>query len=50
MPHGRHIYAKAFDMAKATICEYPQSYHALPNFKCVFGCCDKCLCVNLPDQ
>ena len=20
MPHGRHIYAKAYDMAKATIC------------------------------
>ena len=30
MPHGRHIYAKSYDMEKATICVYPQSNHALP--------------------
>ena len=30
MPHGRNIYAKAYDMAKATICANPQSNHALP--------------------
>ena len=28
MQHGRHIYAKASDMAKATMCKYPQSVHA----------------------
>ena len=31
MPHGSHIYAKVFDMEKATMCEYPQSDHALPH-------------------
>ena len=30
MPHGLHIYAKASDMEKVTVCEYPQSDHALP--------------------
>ena len=25
MPHGNHIYAKASDMANATMCTYPQS-------------------------
>ena len=49
MPHGRHIYAKASDMAKAKICEYPQSDHTLPHWKCVMQCCSKCPSVNLPD-
>ena len=36
MPHGHHIPAKASDMAKATMCAYPQSDHVLPHWKCVF--------------
>ena len=35
MPNGRNIYAKASNMAKATICAYPQSDNALPHWKCV---------------
>ena len=27
--HGHHIYAKSYDMEKATICAYTQSDHAL---------------------
>ena len=50
MPHGHHIYAKSSDMEKAKICTYPQSTHALPHWKCVLRCCDKCPCINLPDQ
>ena len=50
MPHGSHIYAKAYDMAKATICAYPHSDNGLPYWKCVLRCCDKCPSVNLPDQ
>ena len=50
MPHGRHIYAKAYDMAQATICTYPQSYNALPHWKCVFWCCSGCPCINITDQ
>ena len=50
MPHGNHIYSKASDMANATMCTYPQSEHALPNWKCVLRCCDDCTCTNIPDQ
>ena len=35
MPHGRHIYAKASDMANAKMCTYSQPDHALPHWKCV---------------
>ena len=31
MPHGRHIYSKAYDMARAAMCTYPQSDHVLPH-------------------
>ena len=31
MPHGRHIYAKAYAVAKAVMCTYPQSDHARPH-------------------
>ena len=50
MPHGRHSYAKADDMAQATMCAYPQSDHALPHWKFVFRCCADCPCINIPDQ
>ena len=50
MPHGRHIYAKAYDIAKATMCTYPQSDHALTHCKCVLRCCDECPCINITDQ
>ena len=50
MTHGCNIYAKSYDMAKATICAYPQSDHVLPHFKCVLQYCDKLTCVNLPYQ
>ena len=39
MPHGRRIFAKEYDMAKATMCAYSQSDHALPHCKCVLRCC-----------
>ena len=50
MPHGRNIYAKAYDMAKATMCTYPKSDHALPHWKYVLRCSAKCPCINIPDQ
>ena len=50
MPHGRHIYTKAYDKAKATMCAYTQSHHVLPQCKCELQCCAKCPSVNLPDQ
>ena len=50
IPHGRHIYAKASDMANAKICAYSQSDHALPHWKCVLWCCADCPCINLTDQ
>ena len=50
MPHGCHIYSKAYGMQNATMCEYPQSYNAVPHWKRVLRCCYKCLSVNIPDQ
>ena len=50
MTHGRHIYAKASDMEKATMCTYPQYDNAFPHWKFVLRCCDKCPCINIPDQ
>ena len=50
MTHGSHIYAKGYDMVKATMCEYPQSDHALQHWRYVLQCCTKFPCVNLPDQ
>ena len=50
MPHGRHIYEKAYNLAKATMCVYPQSDYALPKRKCVMRCCAKFPRVYLPDQ
>ena len=50
IPHERHIYAKASNMAKATMCTYPQSDNALQHRKCVLWCCADCPCINLTDQ
>ena len=50
MPHGSHIYAKASDMANATMCTYSQSKHALTHWKCVLRCCPDCPCINIPYQ
>ena len=50
MPHGRHIYAKASDIAQATMCAYPRYDHALPDWKCVLRCCDDCPCINITYQ
>ena len=50
MPHGRHIYAKASDMANATICTYPHSDNALPLCKYVLRFCADCSCINIPYQ
>ena len=50
MPHGRHIYAKAYDIEKATMCVYSYSDHALPHWKCVLRCCPQCPSINITDQ
>ena len=49
-PHGRHVYAKAYYMAKATMCSYSNSDNALSHCKCVLRCCAKCPSINLPDK
>ena len=50
MPHGCHIYANTYDMAKAKMREYSHSDHALPHCKGVLRCCDKCTSINITDQ
>ena len=48
--HRRHIYAKAYDMAQATMCAYLQYVHALSHWKRVLRCCADCTFINIPDQ
>ena len=50
MPHGRHIYAKASDIANATMNTYPNSDNALPHWKCVLRCCYECPYINIHYQ
>ena len=50
MPHGSDIYAKAYDMEKATMCANSQSDHALPQFKFVLQCCAQRHKINITDQ
>ena len=50
MTHGRHIYDKAYDMAKTTMWAYSQSDNSLPHWKCLLICRAKCPSINLPDQ
>ena len=50
IPHGRHIYAKTYNMTNATMCANSQSDHALPYWKCVLHCCAKIPSINNPDQ
>ena len=39
IPYGHQIYAKVYDMEKATMGAYPKSDNALPHRKCVLQCC-----------
>ena len=50
MPHGHHIYAKAYDMEKSTMLAYSHSDHALPHCKFVLRWCSKCPIINLTNQ
>ena len=50
MPHGRHIYAKSYDMTKSIMFVYPQSDHVLPHWKCVYRCYTKFTSVTIPEQ
>ena len=50
MPHGHHIYDKVYYVAKAKMCAYSQSDHALPYWKCVLQCCVKFPSINITEQ
>ena len=50
MPHESHISTKAYDMAKAKMCAYSQSDHALSYRKYALRCCAQCPIINIPDQ
>ena len=50
MPHRRHIYAKAYETEKSTMCTNSQYDHALPHWKCVLRCFAQCPRINIPDQ
>ena len=48
--HGRHIYPKEYDMARATMCAYLHSDNVLPHWKCALRCSAKCPNISLPEQ
>ena len=50
MPRGRHIYTKAYDMAKSKMWAYSQWDHELPHWKYLLKCCDKFPSINIADQ
>ena len=50
MLHGHHIYARSYEMEKATMCAYSLSDHALPHWKYVLRCCAQCTSIHIPDQ
>ena len=50
MPHGRHIYAKASNMANITMCAYTYSNNILPYWKCVLRWCAECPQFNIHGQ
>ena len=50
IPHGRHVYVEASDMAKATMCTYTLSDHAFQHWKFVLRCCTDCPYINIFDQ
>ena len=50
MLHGPHTYAKASNMAKATMCAYSYSDHSLPHWKFLLRWCADCPRINIPEQ
>ena len=50
MPHGIHIYSKAYDMENSTMCTYPKSDHSPPHWKFVLRWCAEFPHINIPDQ
>ena len=39
MPHGKHIFKTAYEMAIAVICAYTSSTYALPHWTFTLRCC-----------
>ena len=50
MPQGRHIYAKEYEMKKATMCANSHSHNVLPHWKCVLRCCSQCTSIDITDH
>ena len=45
--HGCHIYQTVPDMDMETMCEYPQSQHALTRWKHVLSCCNNFALIDI---
>ena len=50
IPNVSHIYATSSDMSMVTMCSYPQSQHAFPNWKCMLSCCSNLPCIDITHQ
>ena len=48
MPHGNNMFQTESDMEIAKMCAYTPQKHALPHWKCVLRCCEKCPRIDIP--
>ena len=48
--HGFHIYVTAENMSMAKIYPCTSKHHGIPNWKCVFCCCDEFPIIFLPSK
>ena len=47
IPHVKHVFKTASDIAMATMCAYPSFKNSLPHWKFVMRCCAKCSCIDV---
>ena len=50
IPHGLNIHKTASDIAIATMCDFLSNKHALPDWRCVFRCCENFPIIVPPGQ
>ena len=50
IPHGSHIQKTASKMSMAKMCHFSYDQHALPQYKYVLCCCDKCPSIVILSQ
>ena len=50
MKHGSHVHKTVPDVFMETMCPFLSDKIALPHWKCVLYCCEKCPSIVVPGQ